>query len=110
MRFQGKIGVSVTHQAKIGAAMSADEYLAALDTLGFSQQGFAKAVGASPRTGQKWGLGESRIPGPVAVLLRLLMARPELVALLRQDAPPPTRTRVDAPVKAKKAVKPRKAA
>lgn len=96
--------------AQSQSAMSAGEYLSAIAALGFSQQGFAKLVGASPRTGQKWGLGETRVPGSVAVLLRLLLARPELVGQIRQDAPPPTRTRADAPAKAKKPANPRKAA
>jgi DNA-binding transcriptional regulator YiaG len=82
--------------------MSADEYRSALDTLGFSQQRLATAVGASPRTGQKWALGETRVPGAVALLLRLLLARPELVALITASTPMRTRTRV--PAKRKKRV------
>lgn len=73
--------------------MSEKEYREALDVLGMSQSGFARIVGASPRTGQKWGLGESRVPGPVIVLLRLLLARPELVTVIKASAQPPVRTR-----------------
>ena len=69
--------------------MTADEFRAALDSLGFTQEGFAARVGASGRTGRKWALGETRVPGSVAVLLRLLVARPELVPVLDHVAPPP---------------------
>ena len=78
--------------------MSADEFRAAIAALGISQQGFAKLVGASPRTGQKWGLGEARVPGSVAVLLRLLLARPELMAVLADVTPPVVRKRSGARV------------
>ena len=94
----GKTGASGVLAA--GASMAADEYRQAIEKLEFSQQSFAKAVGASPRTGQKWALGETRIPGSVAMLLRLLLARPELVSVMLANAPPPTRTR--APTKRKK--------
>ncbi|MGE0700371.1 MAG: hypothetical protein AB7O57_14835 [Hyphomicrobiaceae bacterium] len=81
-------------------AMSADEYRAKLAALGFPQERFAVVVGASPRTGQKWALGETRIPGCVALLLRLLELRPELVSVVNSMTPPPTRART--PSKAKK--------
>lgn len=73
--------------------MAAAEYRAALDMLGYSQEGWAEQVGASPRTGQKWALGEARVPGSVAILLRLLISRPELRAVLAEMTPPPTRAR-----------------
>ncbi len=73
--------------------MTADEYRLALADLGFSQHAFAKLVGANPRTGQKWALGEARIPGCVALLLRLLIARPELKAVVQGMAPPAVRGR-----------------
>jgi transcriptional regulator with XRE-family HTH domain len=69
------------------------EYRAALETIGISQQGFARLVGASPRTGQKWALGEARVPGSVALLLKLLLARPELMTVLSELGSPPVRTR-----------------
>jgi DNA-binding transcriptional regulator YiaG len=81
--------------------MSAQDYREAIDKLGYTQEGFALAVGHDRRTGQKWALGESRIPGPVALLLRLLLARPELVAVVNSMAPPPPRTRAK-PVARKK--------
>jgi hypothetical protein len=73
--------------------MSAEEYRKALAALDWTQQGFARAVGADPRTGQKWALGETRIPGPVVILLRLLLARPELKAVVEGLTPPAPRQR-----------------
>lgn len=81
----GKTGVPM--------AMTAEEYRSQIAALGFTQEGFARVVGASPRTGQKWSLGETRVPGCVALLLRLLELRPELVSVVNAMTPPPTRTR-----------------
>lgn len=99
---QGKTGAGGDSDGTVhvsGAPMSAEDYRAALDRLGFSQQGFAKAVGASPRTGQKWALGETRLPGTAALLLRLLLARPELVGLIASE---PAATRTRTPTKRKR--------
>jgi len=74
-------------------AMTRDEYLAAIATLGYSQEGFARLVGSSPRTGQKWALGETRIPGSVALLLRLLLLLPNPRALADQLGGAETRKR-----------------
>lgn len=82
---KGKTGVS--------AAMNAAEYRDAIAALGYSQQAFAKLVGASPRTGQKWALGETRLPGSVALLLRLLIARPELKPVVESMTPLAVRVR-----------------
>ncbi len=75
--------------------MTAAEFRQAIKAVGFSQHGFAELVGASPRTGQKWALGETRVPGCVVVLLRLLLARPELVQVVTEMEPPRTRERSD---------------
>lgn len=85
MAQKGKTGVS--------AAMGAPEYRDAIAALGYSQQAFATLVGASPRTGQKWALGESRVPGSVALLIRLLMARPELKPVVESMTPLAVRVR-----------------
>jgi hypothetical protein len=54
--------------------MTANQFRAALSRLDLSQVGAAKLVGADPRTGRRWALGERPIPACVAILLRLLMA------------------------------------
>ena len=75
--------------------MGAPEYRDAIATLGYSQQAFATLVGASPRTGQKWALGESRVPGSVTLLIWLLMARPELKPVVESMTPLAVRARRD---------------
>lgn len=55
--------------------MTANQFRAALTRLGLSQAGAASLVGADPRTGRRWALGERQVPECVAILLRLLMAK-----------------------------------
>ena len=68
--------------------MTAAEFNNRLEQLGYSQIGFAERVGVNARTVRKWALGETRIPGPVIVLLNLLNARPELVQVVNEMPPP----------------------
>lgn len=53
--------------------MTANQFRAALDRLELSQAAAAALVGADPRTGRRWALGERAVPECVAVLLRLLI-------------------------------------
>lgn len=54
--------------------MTAKQFQAAIDRLGLSQVKAARLVGADPRTGRRWALGERTVPECVAILLRLLLA------------------------------------
>ncbi len=54
--------------------MTAKQFQSAIDRLGLSQVGAARLLGADPRTARRWALGERSIPGPVAILLRLMLA------------------------------------
>lgn len=54
--------------------MTANQFRTALSRLGLSQAGAASLVGADPRTGRRWALGERQVPDCVAILLRLLVA------------------------------------
>ena len=57
--------------------MSPEDLKSARKTLGLSQAEFARVVGvASDRTVRKWEDAERDIPGPVDVLVRLLIALP----------------------------------
>lgn len=67
--------------------MNAIEYRSALEQFGFGQEGIARALGYSGRAGQRWATGEARIPGAVIVLMRLLIARPEMVHVIQEIAP-----------------------
>lgn len=55
--------------------MTPDELRVARQALGLSAQGFARLVGIeSGRTVRRWEAGERDIPGPLVVLLRVLLA------------------------------------
>lgn len=54
--------------------MTAKQFQAVIDRLGLSQLGAARLFGADGRTARRWALGERSVPGPVAILLRLLLA------------------------------------
>jgi transcriptional regulator with XRE-family HTH domain len=66
--------------------MKAEEYRQALKKLGLTQEGAAALVGSDPRTGRRWATGERSVPPPMATLVRLLLKRPELVAVVRECA------------------------
>ena len=55
--------------------MTPEQFRAALADLGLSQVGFARLARVDPRTVRKWAAGDSRIPGPVVVLIELLQAQ-----------------------------------
>lgn len=54
--------------------MTANQFRAAITRLDLSQVGAARLVGADPRTGRRWALGERAVPECVAILLRLLVS------------------------------------
>ena len=60
--------------------MTANQFRAAIKRLDLSQVGAARLVGADPRTGRRWALGERPIPECVAILLRLLLSKKITVA------------------------------
>jgi hypothetical protein len=55
--------------------MTANQFRAAIARLDLSQVGAARLVGADPRTGRRWALGERPVPECVGILLRLLLAK-----------------------------------
>lgn len=54
--------------------MTPTQFRSALSRLGLTQTGAARLVGADERTARRWALGERTVPGPVVILLRLLLA------------------------------------
>ena len=60
--------------------MEPREFKEAIAALGYAQEGFAIAVGAGARSGQRWA--NEAVPPVVATLVMLLEERPELVAVL----------------------------
>lgn len=55
--------------------MNAKQYRAALDKLGLSQLRAGELFRVGARTSRRWALDEARIPGPVAILLSLLLKK-----------------------------------
>lgn len=51
--------------------MTSKQYRETIKSLGLNQEQAAGFLGVSPRTSQSYALGETRIPEPVAKLLRL---------------------------------------
>lgn len=63
--------------------MESEDYKAALAALGYSRREWAKIVENVPRAVQNRADGTNAVPGAEALLLRLLMLRPELKELVR---------------------------
>ena len=67
--------------------MTKEELRSALYTLGLNQSEFARLIGVEPRQVRRWVAGDTVIiPGPVTVLVRLWLMRPELVEVVRGNA------------------------
>lgn len=62
--------------------MKPQEFAQGLRSLELTQVEFASLVDASKRTVLYWT--QEAVPGPVAALVRLLLARPEMVQVLRE--------------------------
>ena len=53
--------------------MTANQYRAAIKSLGLSQERAGRFLGVSLRASQAWALGENPVPVAVAKLLRLMV-------------------------------------
>jgi hypothetical protein len=53
--------------------MTPAQYRDAIARLGLSQVAAGEFLTGNPRTSRNWALGESRVPRPVALLLRLMI-------------------------------------
>jgi len=53
--------------------MTPNQFKAAIDSLGLSQERAGLWLGVSKRTSQGWALGEYPVPESVAMLLRLMV-------------------------------------
>jgi DNA-binding transcriptional regulator YiaG len=62
----------------IAPEMSPTQLRTALDKLDVGQSDLASSLGASKSTAQRWVKDDGAVPGPVAVLVKLLLLRPEL--------------------------------
>lgn len=68
---------------QISPDMSPAELREALDALRLSQDQFGQSLGYGKKTAQRWVADGGSVPGAVAILARLMMARPELMGLVQ---------------------------
>lgn len=71
---------------KMTAMMTKDEYRAALGQLDLKQEAVGALLGADRRTARRWASGETPVPGPVEMHIRLWLERPELLEVVRRLA------------------------
>ena len=65
--------------------MTAPEFLAARAALGMTQGGIASALGVARRTVQHWEAADVHIPEPIARVIRLVSADPEMLRRYCED-------------------------
>lgn len=66
--------------------MTKDEYRDALEALGLAQEEVGRLLDSGARTARRWASGETPVPGPVAMHIRLWLERPELLDVVRRIA------------------------
>lgn len=69
--------------------MTSDEFREAIDKLSLSQSDVARLLNIDGRTVRRYAGGDAPVIGPVELMLRLLVARPALLRVVRrigQDA------------------------
>ncbi len=66
--------------------MTRDQYRDALAQLGLAQEEVGRLLGSGPRTARRWASGEVEVPGPVEMHIRLWLARPETLDVVRRIA------------------------
>lgn len=55
----------------------------AMSATGLSARRLARTIGVDERTMRRWQAGDAPLPGPAVALLRILIAIPEAMAVLR---------------------------
>lgn len=66
--------------------MSKEEYRSALAQLGLTQGEAGRLLNVADRSSRRYATEEDTIPGPVEVMLRLWLERPELLQVVRRMA------------------------
>lgn len=74
--------VHLMMRSDMGKPMPADELRKALDALGLNQMELARFLGVYGQTVRRWVAEGGEPPQSVAILLRLLIARPELKSVV----------------------------
>jgi DNA-binding transcriptional regulator YiaG len=63
------------YMIRMNTTMTTEEYRKALERLQMTQGAAGELFGVGSRTARRWALGEARIPGPVAILLHLMLKK-----------------------------------
>jgi DNA-binding transcriptional regulator YiaG len=71
-------GKTLTICAMIANQMAPGELREALIALGINQVELARKLDTHPTTVRRWVAEDGQVPGPVAILVNLLLFRPEL--------------------------------
>jgi hypothetical protein len=71
-----------------GLTLTSRQFKMAIRSLGLSQGRAARLCGYYPGTAKKWASGGRKVPEPVAIILRLLLAGELTVEQLENIAPP----------------------
>lgn len=66
----------------IEPTLSPAQLRTALDKLKVGQTDLARTVGASVSTAQRWVKDDGNVPGPIALIVKLLLLRPELMPII----------------------------
>lgn len=75
-------------KAQESQGMTFDQFRAARESLGLTQSKLAGIIQSAPRSIRHWEEGTRAIPGPVEVLMMVLMSRgPEIIPPASQSAP-----------------------
>ncbi len=71
--------------------MTPDEFEGICARLGLSRREFGRRFGTGPNQAQRYADGSVKIPGPTAILLRILDRLPELMSMVPEGPPKTTR-------------------
>ncbi len=71
--------------------MTPEEFEGICTRLGLSRREFGRRFGTGPNQAQRYADGSVKIPGPTAILLRILDRLPELMSMVPEGAPRTTR-------------------
>jgi DNA-binding transcriptional regulator YiaG len=71
--------------------MTPEEFEGICARLGLSRREFGRRFGTGPNQAQRYADGSVKIPGPTAILLRILDRLPELMSMVPEGASKATR-------------------
>jgi DNA-binding transcriptional regulator YiaG len=71
--------------------MTPEEFQGICARLSLSRREFGRRFGTGPNQAQRYADGSVKIPGPTAILLRILDRLPELMSMVPEGAPKTTR-------------------